>query len=170
MNDVASESAAASAELWGRIEASPLAVTVRESLYLYPALETLHIWGYVTLVGAVAMFDVRVLGLSRRIPVDDLARHLLPWSIGALIVIVPTGALMFLGDAQALVENPAFLVKLGLIFLAGCNAAAFHLGALRAVAQWRTGVAAPPMARFHAAVSLALWLSVIVCGRLIAYV
>jgi hypothetical protein len=170
MNDVETASAAASAELWGRIEASPLAVTVRESLYLYPALETLHIWGFVTLVGAVVMFDVRVLGLSRRIPVDDLARHLLPWSVGALIVIVPTGLLMFLGDAGALVANPAFLVKLSLIFLAGCNAAAFHLGPLRTVAQWRTGVAAPHVARFHAVVSLVLWLSVIVCGRLIAYV
>jgi hypothetical protein len=68
------------------------------------------------------------------------------------------------------VSNRAFVVKLSLIFLAGCNAAAFHLGALRAVGQWRTGVAAPPIARVHAAVSLVLWLSVIVCGRLIAYV
>ena len=170
MNDVATECAAAGAELWGRIEASALAVAVRESLYLYPALETLHIWGFVTLVGAVAMFDVRVLGLSRRIPLDDLARHLLPWSVGALIVIVPTGVLMFLGDARSLAANPAFVVKLVLIFLAGCNAVAFHLGALRTVVQWRAGVPVPPMARFHAAVSLALWLSVIVCGRLIAYV
>jgi len=169
MNDAAAGSAAAGAELWGRIEASPVATAVRESLYLYPALETLHIWGFVILVGSVAMFDLRVLGLSRRIPVDDLARHLLPWSVGALIVIAPTGVLMFLGDARALVANPAFVVKVSLIFLAGCNATAFHLGALRTVTRWRTGRAAPPMARIHATVSLVLWLCVIVCGRLIAY-
>lgn len=170
MSDVATEVAKTTFALWERLEASPVATAVRDSLYLYPALETLHIWGFVVLVGAVAMFDLRVLGLSRRIPVDDLGRHLLPWSVGALIVIVPTGVLMFMSDAGDMAANRAFAVKLGLIFLAGCNAAVFHMGALRTVGHWRTGVAAPPMARLHAAMSLGLWLSVIVCGRLIAYV
>jgi hypothetical protein len=165
----AAESAAPVTDLATHLEASPLSQLVRESTWLYPILETVHIWGFVVLVGAVIMFDLRVLGLSRRLPVDDLARHLLPWSAGALLVIVPSGLAMFASDAGALVSNRALLTKLCLVFLAGCNAAAFHIGPYRSVAQWRSSVPTPLLARAQAALSLMLWLSVIVCGRLIAY-
>jgi hypothetical protein len=166
----AAESAAPAADLFTRLEASPFARVVRESTWLYPILETVHIWGFVVLVGSVAMFDLRVLGLSRRLAVDDLGRHLLPWSVGALLVIVPSGLTMFVSDAGTLASNRALAVKLSLIFLAACNAVVFHLGPYRSVAQWRTGASAPPQAKAQAILSLLLWLSVIVCGRLIAYV
>ena len=56
---------------------------MRQELWLYPAVEILHIWGFVVLVGSVAMLDLRLLGLSRRVPARQLSRHLLPWT-GAL--------------------------------------------------------------------------------------
>ena len=68
---------------------------MRDSMWLYPAVETVHIVGFIILVGSVIMFDLRVLGLSRRVPVSMLARHLLPWGASALILIVPAGLLMF---------------------------------------------------------------------------
>jgi hypothetical protein len=151
------------------IEQWPLAVAMRQELWLYPSVEILHILGIVTLVGSVAMLDLRLLGLSRALPVRQLARHLLPWTWGALLVIVPTGSLMFMAHAGDFIANRAFVLKLTLIFAAGLNAAAFYLGTFRSVAQWDEGVAPPPAARIHAALSLIIWTGVIACGRLLAY-
>jgi len=151
------------------IEALPLARAMREWLWLYPAVEIIHILGFVLLAGSVAMFDLRVLGLSRGIPVPALARHLLPWTLGSLALVVPSGLLMFAAHASDLIANVAFIVKMALLALAGCNALAFHVGPYRSVSQWSIGVAAPRAARTSAAASLAIWACVIGCGRLLAY-
>jgi len=151
------------------IEHSALATAMRQELWLYPSVEILHIWGFVMLVGTIAILDLRLLGLSRQIPVRLLARHLLPWTLGALIVIVPTGTLMFMAHAGDFISNRAFLLKLALIFTAAINAAMFHLGTLRSVGRWDSGVATPPAAKLHAALSLIIWMGVIACGRLLAY-
>ncbi len=152
------------------VEQNPLAVAMRGELWLYPAVEVLHICGFVILVGAAIMFDLRLLGLSRGLSVRGLARHLLPWSVAALLVIVPTGLLMFSAHAGEFVGNRAFLLKLTLLMIAATNAAAFHAGVFRSARSWDCAVAAPVSARLHAAASLALWIAVIACGRLIAYV
>jgi predicted membrane protein len=67
------------------------------------------------------------------------------------------------------VDNPAFVLKLTLIMVAGVNAAMFHGGAFRTAAQWDQGVPTPAAAKLHGAVSLIIWASVIACGRLLAY-
>jgi hypothetical protein len=144
------------------LEGSGLAAAMRNDLWLYSIV--------VILVGAVVMFDLRVLGLSRGMSTRALARHLLPWSAGALLVIVPTGLMMFSAHATDFIGNPAFVTKITLILVAFANAVAFHVGVFRGAPAWDTHRAAPAMARLHALVSLALWFSVITCGRLIAYV
>jgi hypothetical protein len=161
------ESGGRSALDW--IEQSPIAVAMREELWLYPSVEIFHIFGIVTLVGSIAMLDLRLLGLTRALPVRQLARHLLPWTWGALLVIVPTGMMMFIAHAGDFISNQAFVLKLTLIFAAALNAAAFHLGPFRSVAQWDSGVATPRSAKAHAALSLMIWMGVISCGRLLAY-
>lgn len=145
----------------------PLAQALREGAWLYPAVETLHIIGFAVLVGAVAMFDLRVLGFGRQLPVKALARHLLPWSAGSMLLVLPTGLLLFVADPLALLANRVFLLKLGLMVLAGLNALAFHAGPYRQADAWAER--APPRAMLHALLSLVLWFAVIACGRLLAY-
>ncbi|MGH6630692.1 MAG: DUF6644 family protein [Burkholderiales bacterium] len=152
------------------LQEGSFAAAMRESIWLYPAVETVHIIGFVILVGAVIMFDLRVLGVSKRVPVRMLAQHLLPWSVAALLLIVPAGFLMFSADATSLISNRAFVIKMVLLMLAAANAAAFHLGVFRNVEQWDQGTTAPRPARLHAGASLLIWLGVITCGRMIAYV
>ena len=152
------------------IEHLPLAVAMRQELWLYPAVEIVHILGFVTLVGSILVFDLRLLGLTRSLPVRARARHVLPWSFGALLLIVPSGLLMFIAHAGDLVGNTAFVVKMSLLFGAALNAALFHSGVFRTAAAWDSGVAAPMVAKLHALVSLLIWISVIACGRLLAYV
>lgn len=143
---------------------------MRQSLWLFPAIETIHILAFAVLVGSVAIVDLRVLGFSRTLAVTALARHALPWTVGAFVIAVPTGLLLFTAQASDLIANRAFVLKITLIMIAGANAAWFHLGPWRTVTSWDTGAAAPVPARASAALSLLIWIGVIVCGRMLAYV
>jgi hypothetical protein len=151
------------------LETTALAGAMRHWLWLYPIVEIAHIVGFVVLVGAAVMFDLRLLGLSRALPVSAMARHHLPWARAALAVVVPSGVLMFMAHATEFAENPAFRVKLVLLAAAGLNALLFHRGAFRTVAGWEAGRPVPVTARAAAVASLALWVGVIAAGRLLAY-
>jgi hypothetical protein len=148
---------------------TPVGAAMREGTWAYPLVETVHIIGFSTLVGAVAMFDLRVLGCARALPVRALGAHLLPWAVGSLLLVVPAGVLMFASQPQDFIANPVFQLKLLLLAGAGLNAALFHAGAYRGVTAWNVAVAAPRGAKAHALVSLLLWVAIIACGRLLAY-
>ena len=152
------------------LESAPLAVAMRHDLWLYPIVEIVHISGFVVLVGSIVVLDLRLLGLSRSLPARALARHVLPWSIGAFFVIVPSGFLMFMAHASDFISNPAFQLKLALILTGLINAAVFHTGAFRRYAHTDRELRVPAAVKAHAALSLAIWFSVIACGRLLAYI
>jgi uncharacterized protein DUF6644 len=155
--------------LLGALEEGGVGTAMRDSLWLFPLVETVHIIGFSILVGSIVAFDLRILGVSRRLSVRLLARHLLPWSLAALLLIVPTGVMMFASEATDLVDNVAFVVKMVLLMLAATNAAAFHLGVFRNAALWDQNAPSPTGAKLHAVASLLIWVSVITCGRMIAY-
>ncbi|VVM45165.1 hypothetical protein PS645_00459 [Pseudomonas fluorescens] len=151
------------------LDDSALGAAMRGDLWLYPLVEVMHIIGFSVLVGSVAMFDLRVLGLSKGIAVTALARHLLVWSLGALLLIVPAGLMMFSAHPHDFASNNVFILKLGLIATAGINAGLFHVGVYRTVSRWDINASAPAVAKVQALLSIALWFSVILCGRLLAY-
>jgi hypothetical protein len=151
------------------LETSAVAAAMRHWLWLYPIVEIVHIVGFVVLVGAAVMFDLRLLGLSRHLPVADMARHLLPWARVGLGLILPSGLLMFTAHATEWAASPVFRLKLILIAAAGLNAALFHRGVFQSVARWNCDTTVPVRARCAAIASLVLWLGVLSCGRLLAY-
>jgi hypothetical protein len=142
---------------------------LRGSTWLYPCVETAHIFGFVVLVGSIVMFDVRLLGASRHLSVSALGAHLRKWSLASIVVVVPTGSLLFVAHPVELVKNPVFATKLVAIGLAALNALAYQRTVHRSVAGWDKGIAVPRAARFHALASLALWAVTLTCGRLLAY-
>jgi len=150
------------------VEASGLARFMREALYAYPLTEAAHIVGLALLFGGIAVVDLRLLGLGRGLPVKPLVKLAVPWAIGGFFLAALTGILMFTAHAEEFLTHPVFLVKMGLILAAGCNAALLHAGPLAAL-PLEAGTLPPPRVRIAAGVSLALWVSVIVCGRLLAY-
>ncbi|WHS62935.1 DUF6644 family protein [Pseudomonas sp. G2-4] len=152
-----------------RLGDSSLGLAMRSELWLYPLVEVVHIIGFSVLVGAVLMFDLRLLGLSKELPVTALARHLLTWAVAALLLIVPAGLMMFSAHPHDFAGNGVFLLMLSLIAAAGINAAMFHIGIYRSVRHWNTHATAPGLARAQAIVSMLLWIAVILCGRLLAY-
>jgi len=144
-------------------------VGIRQSLWLYPALEIVHILGIVLLVGAAFLFDLRLLGFSRNVPVTALSKHLLPWSQRGLILIVPSGILLFITNAQALGVDPVFWVKVGLIIFAALNVFVFHRFVYEPF-KLRGGAGELPwLGRLCGGVSIAVWVAVVACGRLLAY-
>ncbi len=151
------------------LETSRLAAAMREWLWLYPVVEIIHIIGLAVFVGAAVLFDLRLLGLSRSLGVSALAAHLLPWARRSLLLIIPSGLMMFAAHATEMAANPAFQIKLASLMTAGLNAAAFHAGVFRTVAAWDVQSPAPRAAKASAIFSLCLWASVIACGRLLAY-
>lgn len=157
----------------GAIEASSLAVAMRQWLWLYPSVEIVHIAGIGLLFGSIAVFDLRLLGLSKSIPVRALANHVLPWTAASFVLIVPSGLMMFTAHASDFIQSGVFVLKMGLILAAGLNAALFHTITFRTADVWDSEemrkLPPPPSARLAGALSLLLWILVIACGRLLAY-
>jgi hypothetical protein len=128
----------------------------------YPALEVVHIVGIALLLGNLVLFELRVWGFGPALPVQPLARLALRLSLAGFGVVACSGLLMFVGQPEELLANRSFVLKMGLVGLAGLNALGFHL---------RGGVQRlDRMARSQTVISMGLWLAVIICGRWIAYV
>lgn len=151
------------------LETSALAAAMRQWQWLYPIVEIVHILGFVLVVGGAFFFDLRLLGRGRSLTVSGLAAHLLTWARTSFLLVVPTGVMMFSAHATEFAVNPAFRIKLILIAAALLNAAAFHRWPFRSVARWEVRAATPAWARVAAVTSLACWIGVIACGRLLAY-
>ncbi len=137
-------------------------VWLKTNPYAYPSLEILHIIGIALVFGTLWVVDMRILGMMRIFDVNQLARHIIPWTIAGFFLVAVTGLTMFVTRAGELINNPAFVIKICLIFIAGINAAALHArGAIDVNAR---------LTKVQAVLSILIWIAVIACGRWIAYV
>ncbi len=152
------------------IENTEPAIFLRQSVWLYPSVEILHIIGFAVLVGAVFLFDLRLLGMARKLPVTDCIKHFIRWALISFALVLPSGTLLFMVDATSIGMNAAFRLKLILILLAGLNAALFHLFTRKSIEEWNVDRIPPLKAKLAGIISILLWFSVIAAGRLIAYV
>lgn len=129
--------------------------------WAYPALEVAHILGIALLVGNLVAFELRVWGTGAALPVQALARLSLGLALAGFGLVAASGLLMFGSQPGDLIANRAFVLKMGLVAVAGLNAALFHArGGLRRL---------DAVARVQTILSLGLWLAVMICGRWIAY-
>lgn len=149
-------------DLAAAAEASPLAAFVRRHAYFQ--INLVHLLGLTMLVGAIGIADLRTLGAGRRVAAPELHRFLVPIGIAGLILMLISGALMFVADAKGLIGAGIFQLKVALIAIGVGNALLFH----RLFGDLRAGV--PPAAKAMAAFSLAVWLCAAAIGRLIGYV
>lgn len=149
------------------LEDSSWAVSIRQSVWLYPFLEIIHITGIVLLVGPAFLFDLRLLGFAKHLPVTGLGRHLLSWSRRSLLLVIPSGMLLFITNATALGYDPVFWTKMSLLIIAGCNALFFHQVIARKIRS--TTAVLPKAAKVIAIISILSWIAIIACGRLLAY-
>ena len=153
------------------LEQTSIGTVIRESLWLFPVIETVHIFGIILLVGGTSILDLRLMGLTfRDEAVSKLARRFLPWAWAGFIIQVTTGLLMFSSEATKMYVNRAFQVKMLLIVAAGVNALVFHSLAYQSVGKWDKEPVAPMSARVAGLISILFWFGIVAMGRWIAYV
>src|SRR5438034_2394271 len=152
------------------LEASGLATKIRNSLYLFPLIESSHVIGLTMVFGTIAIIDLRLLGIaSTRRPFTKIAADLLKWTWAAFALTVTTGLLMFITNAGVYYHSFYFRSKMALLALAGINMLIFELTAARSIQRWDKDTAAPLAGRTVAALSLLFWISIIFAGRWIGF-
>jgi hypothetical protein len=148
---------------------TPWSVGLHESLYAYAITESTHVMSIMLFVGTIAMVDLRLLGVSyRQVPVSHMLSKMLPWTIVGFVLLVITGAMLFLAIPIRTYHSLWFRLKLVMIVIAAVNIAIFTFKVERDKAKWDLGPV-PTKSKVCAIVSLSTWALVIVFGRLIAY-
>lgn len=148
---------------------SAYGLLVGNTLWGYAIFEMLHLFGIVSLVGAITLTDLRLLGLSRLLPVSVTERYLMRWVWGGFALAVFSGASLFISDGANFIGNRFFLAKMVVIALAGANAAFFEFRVRRGATHWERGVDTPMTAKACALLSMCLWFVAVAAGRSIAY-
>jgi hypothetical protein len=129
--------------------------------WLYPGLEVVHLLGVALLVGNLVAFESRVLGWGQGLPLQALARLSLVLALCGFGLAALSGLLMFAAHPGEMLANRSFVLKMGLLVLAGTNAALFHA---------RAGLQRMDrLARVQTLASLGLWIGAMIAGRWIAY-
>lgn len=136
--------------------------------WAWPVCETLHFTGLCVLFGTIGLFDLRLLGVAKRVPIAALHR-LVPWGIAGYLVNVTTGSMFLLTEPDQYIFNTAFHLKMLFMALAGLNVAMFYLRVFREVRPIGPGGELPRAATLAGGASLLLWIGVMVCGRLLTF-
>jgi hypothetical protein len=143
---------------------------LHESRYAYDLIESVHVWTLCLFFGLTVIFDLRLLGwVMREVPVSEVARRLLPWTTTGFVIMVISGALLFSAIPVRSYQSIFFRAKMLMLLLAGVNVWIFHSGIYRRVEKWDLASVPPRAARVAGALSLVLWIAIVVSGRMIAY-
>jgi hypothetical protein len=155
--------------VWAALEASTLGDFVASSSWAFPTIEAVHVIAIVTVVGTVAIMDLRLLGLaSGSWTPSQMSHDTLRWTWVGFALAVITGSLLFVSKAHIYAIEPWFLWKMVLLGAAGANMAVFHAFGWRRVAEGDAGRAALS-GKIAGGLSLILWVAAVFCGRFIGF-
>ena len=152
------------------INNSAYASHIRESQYIYPLMQCVHITGLAMFAGGVALVNARVAGLGTAVPLVDLGRHAMRIAWIGLALIVLTGLNMAASFIDVFAVSTVMQFKLGFILLALVNAAVLQRGLAGAAAPWAASPPDPAAARKWAALGIAVLMVIITLGKLLAYI
>lgn len=155
------------------LESTGLAMWIDVSAWAYPFLLTVHGLGMAVVVGLTAVISLRILGFPAKIPLGTY-KALIPYTLVAFAFNAASGAALFVSDAQALAANVSFIVKmvsiaLGLIVLWRINETVLKPFNAAMVGGGETPAMPGSAKALAIAAILIWWLSVLVSGRLVAY-
>ena len=152
------------------LESGSISAAVRESAWVFPAVESVHVIAITLVVGSILIVDLRVLGwASRQERVTDITRSILPWTWGVFCVAAISGFTLFAAKAHTYFANLNFQIKMVLMAMAFVNMLVFHLVPFRSVRSWDIGRPAPFPAKLACGVSLTLWVLIVAMGRWIGF-
>ena len=156
-------------QLLAWLEATPISLLVRESIWGFPIVVAIHIMGLMLSIGLLVWFDLRLLGASMRgYRASAMYRRLAPWMFTGFAMMMMSGLMLFAAFASAAYENLYFRIKVAAMVLAAVNAFVYHRFTERRIVEWDAG-APPGGARIAGLVSICVWFVVIVSGRMMSY-
>lgn len=146
---------------------SSIAIAIRESAWIFPALLTLHGIAICAFIGFAALVDMRILGWTlRRTPVFEIGQSLLPWAMSGFAVVVLSGVFVYLAEPARFAANTFFQIKVLMLFLGGLNAWACYRRVYQRATEWDKAGQVPRGARIACGFSLAFWTLLVVAGQL----
>jgi Family of unknown function (DUF6644) len=152
------------------LQGTPASTAIRESVWMFPFLDTFHVLSLGLFLGSITIFDLRLLGVGlKREPVSEVGKRLLPWTWYGFAAMALSGALVFWSEPVKCYHSTAFRLKITLMILAGLNALTFHMTVYRGVAAWDRATLTPARARLAGFLSLVLWAGVVASGRFVGY-
>jgi len=156
--------------IFAYIDATSSSTALRESLYVFPIVEGLHVVSLTLSVGLVMWFDLRLAGwILKDQPVSAVFRPLRPFMLTGFAITCVTGSLLFWSLAMRCYGSDFFWAKVIMLVLAGVNIAVYHLTIDRRQTEWDAAPIPPRQARIAGLVSLTLWVGIIAAGRMMAY-
>jgi len=148
----------------------PVVAALRASRWSYAAVNASHIVGIALLVGAIVPLDLRLMGCWRRfVSIRALAKVLVPVAAAGLLIAIAAGFMLFSIRAVQYASLGLFQVKLALILCGIGNGLLLRRAVAWETASHDIGVLPPARLRAAGAASIAIWLSVLVCGRMLAF-
>src|SRR5277367_1611606 len=154
--------------LW--LHDTQFSITMRESLWAEPIVESIHVLTLTLFIGFAVLLDMRLLGVAmRRRPVSEVLAQLNPWLFVGFTIMIVSGTLLFIGDPVSFYTTTFFKIKMIMLVLAGLNVAIFNWTVGRKMAEWDLNPTTPRGAKVAAVVSLVLWILIVAAGRAIAY-
>jgi uncharacterized protein DUF6644 len=153
------------------LEESSVGSTIAGSRLLFPIIEGTHLISLSLAVGLIFLTDLRLLGLFlRHVPLEDFLRQLRPYVVTGIVLVFISGALLVWAEASEVIFTPSFPLKMILILAGGINALYFEFVIAKSPDVRADPPILPRSARAAAWGSISIWVLVIICGRLIAYV
>jgi hypothetical protein len=153
------------------LQQTDLATAIREGTSAFPWIESVHVLAITSVVGTIAIVDLRLMGLtSRDRPISQIMAEVLPFTRWAFAAAAATGLLLFASHSHDYVHKAPFLAKMILLAVALVNIIVFHGLTARGIAAWDTSPKVPMMVRLAGSGSLALWAAIVACGRWIGFV
>ena len=152
------------------LEATPVGVMIKESAWGFPITVAVHIMGIMLSVGTLVWFDLRLLGVSMTgYRASLMYKRLAPWMFIGFAVMFVTGLMLVTAYATAAYSNLYFRIKVSAMVLAAINAFVYHRYTERRIASWDASAAPPKGARVAGLLSICVWATVIVAGRIMSY-
>ncbi len=136
--------------------------------WAWPLGETLHFVGLSLLIGTVGIFDLRLLGLMKRVPISAV-REFIPWAIAGFAINLLTGVYFFIVQPRYYIANPAWWPKVFFLLVAGLNVALFERMLGPGIRTLNPDEDMPTSFKIAGAVSLISWFGVLYFGRMLAF-
>src|SRR5262245_52622688 len=152
-------------ELCNWLETTTVGSAVRESTWMFPVIESVHLVALASLAGSVLSVDLRLLGIGLRRAPRELLTDASPWFVGSLVVMLATGIPLFLSEAVKCYYHPEFWVKMSALLLAIVFTWTVRNPLVRAGRRAESRALGAALG----ATSLALWFTVAAAGRWIGF-